>query len=167
MWERSSLLCWKATKFLLFPEQENNCALMSSFYHPGTAGVHSLLTMGRFLKRLFHRDWGFFFQASHALTVRPKFPQATVSPTKQLHKLEWEKEKMNKNGAKHLWGTLCSAEFQTGLLTAPLIHQLEGLPNWTRIFHAQSSSEYLMLIPWWVLVTTLLHKSTFPNNSTH
>lgn len=145
---------------------------MSSFYHPSAAGVHSPLTMGRFLKRLFHRD--VFFQASRALTVRPKFPQATVSPTKQLHKLEWEKERMNKNGAKCLWGTLCSA---VPFLTAPLIHQPAELPNSTRIFHAQSSWEYLMFIPicWWPLSTKahsqiILHfrrKSTHPTDNTH
>lgn len=158
---------------------------MSSFYHPSAAGVHSPLTMGRFLKRLFRRDL-FFFQASRALTVRPKFPQATVSPTKQLHKLEWGKERMNKNGAKCLWGTLCSAESQTGLLTAPLIHQLEELPNSTRISHAQSRWEYLMFIPicWWEwtscnehllssrkahsqIILRIRRKSTHPTGSTN
>lgn len=106
-----------------------------------------------------------FFQASRALTVRPKFPQATVSPTKQLHKLEWERERMNKNWAKRLWGTLCSAESQTGLLTAPLIHQLEELPNSTRIFHAQSSWEYLMFIPicWWPPSSTKAHSQVIPH----
>lgn len=160
-WERSSLLCWKAPKFLLFAEWENN--LWAHSITQALLESTVLSQWGDFWRDFFTEI--VFFQASRALTVRPKFPQATVSPTKQLHKLEWERERMNKNGAKRLWGTLlCRVSDRAPHSPtdppagrAAKLNQNIPCTKQLRVFDVHSH----------LLVTTFLHKSTFPSNSTH
>lgn len=133
-WERSSLLCWKAPKFLLFAEWENNCALMSSFYHPSAAGVHSPLTMGRFLKRLFHRDCFFF---------KPLVLWLWDQSSPKLQYLQ-QSSCINWNGKEKGWIKMGQNAFEE-LSALQSLRQGSSQPHWSTSWKScQTQPEYSM-----------------------